>query len=103
MDWSSRTKLNISGISLELGFNFYQCELTEGLEHEENLHTESFTAYHNTLEWYNEWLFSDQEGEEDLLLVDKDLIRWMMMMTMKTQTLCITEGDSSSGKKRAIC
>ncbi len=74
-DWSSRTKLKISGISLELRFNFYQCKLTEGLEHEENLHTESLTAYHDTLEWYNKQLFSDKEGEEDLLLVDKDLIQ----------------------------
>ena len=45
-------------------------------EHEENLHTESLTTYHNTLEWYNKQLFSDQEGDKDLLLIDKDLI-WM--------------------------
>ena len=29
------------------------------------------TAYHDTLEWYNKWLFSDREGDED----EKELIQ----------------------------
>lgn len=68
-DWSSRSTLKVSGISLELGFNFYRCELTEGLEHEESRNIS--TAYHDTLEWYNERLFGDREGDED----EKELIR----------------------------
>ena len=29
------------------------------------------TMYHDTLEWYNEWLFSNWEGDED----EKELIQ----------------------------
>ena len=64
--------LKASGISLELGFNFYWCKLTEGLEHEESHNMATSTAYHDTLEWYNKQLFSNQEGDED----EKELI-WM--------------------------
>src|SRR5260370_1422047 len=63
--------LKASGISLELGFNFYWCELTEGLEHEESCNMQTSTMYHDTLEWYNEQLFSNQEGDED----EKELIQ----------------------------
>ncbi len=63
--------LKVSGISLKLGFNFYWCELAKGLEHEESHNMETSTAYHNTLEWYNERLFSDWDGDED----EKELIQ----------------------------
>ncbi len=63
--------LKASGISLELGFNFYQCKLTEDLEHEESCNMQTSTAYHSTLEWYNEQLFGNQEGDED----EKELIQ----------------------------
>src|SRR5258708_27065398 len=63
--------LKASGISLELGFNFDQCKLTKGLEHEESHNMKTSTVYHDTLEWYNKLLFSNQEGDED----EKELIQ----------------------------
>lgn len=64
-------ELKISGISLVLGFDFYWCELTEGLEHEKKLNMSS-TTYHNTLEWYNKQLFNNEDGK-DLEVGDKEV------------------------------
>ena len=71
-DWNNSGKLKISGISLDIGFNFYWHELMEGLEHEESCNMAE-TTYHKLLEWYNECLFNNEENlePED---VDEDVI-----------------------------
>ena len=54
-------KLKESSVSLELGFNFYQQELQDGWDYEVKQHVRG--KYHETLDWYNQQLFSD-DGDE---------------------------------------